>query len=140
AGALSLEERLEVERLAADSPDVLAALQDACDVVEQYAAIHAVQPPPALKEKVLGQIMRDHPSASEYPVEENAVRPLYPDEEQDNGPYKWMFAASIALFLLSGFMSFRFYQNWKDAEARLEQVLASEQTLAQNYQTASYQL
>lgn len=139
AGALSAEERLEVERMAADSPEVRAALHDACGVMEQYASMHAVQPPSALKDRVMGQIMVDQPP-SEYPVEENAVRPLYTEDEQGSGPYKWMFAASIALFLLSGFMSFRFYQNWKDAEARLAQVLASEQTLAQNYQTASYQL
>ena len=140
AGALSAEERLEVERMAADSPEVRAALLAACEVMGQYAALHAVPPPPALKDRVMQQILPEQ-APSVDSVEDYPVRQLYPDEEeQGSGPYKWMFAASIALFLLSGFMSLRFYQNWQDAEDRLAQALASEQTLAQNYQTASYQL
>ena len=133
AGALSAEERLEVERMAADSPEVRAALLAACEVMGQYAALHAVPPPPALKDRVMQQILPEQ-APSVDSVEDYPVRPLYPDEEeQGSGPYKWMFAASIALFLLSGFMSLRFYQNWQDAEDRLAQALASEQTLAQNY-------
>ncbi|GAA4438305.1 hypothetical protein GCM10023188_33570 [Pontibacter saemangeumensis] len=139
AGALGTEERLEVERKAAESPEVRAALQEAIEVMEHYAALHAVQPPAALKERVMNQVLPAQPSPEDT-LEETALRSLYPDDEPDSGPYKWMFAASIVLFLLSGFMSFRFYQNWQDAEERLAQALASEQTLAQNYQTASYQL
>lgn len=139
AGALSEEERLEVERTAANSPEVRAALQEAVRVMEQYAVLHAVPPPPALKERVMEQIAGE-PYHSSYPVGGTVVQPMYPDDEQGSGPYKWMFAASIALFLMSGFMSLRFYQNWQDAEYRLAQALASEQTLAQNYQTAAYQL
>lgn len=138
AGALTAEERMEVERVAAESPEVRAALLDACEVMERYATLHAVQPNPALKERAMARIQQEQGAA---PEEEPPAWALYPEEEeQGSGPYKWMFAASIALFLLSGFMSLRFYQNWQDAETRLAQALASEQQLAQNYQTAAYRL
>jgi anti-sigma-K factor RskA len=139
AGALSLEERQDVERVAAGSPAVRAALEEACAVMEQYAALHAVQPRPALKERMLHQIEASSPAA--VAAGEQNVRELYPVEDtRESSAYKWMFAASIVLFLLSGFMSFRFYRNWQGAEQRLSQALATQQTLAQNYQTASYQL
>ena len=138
AGALSEEERLEVERMAATSPEVRSALDEACAVMEQYAALHAVQPRPDLKERIQKQIAAQSPAMV---AEEQNVRPMYPGEdEQGSSAYKWMFAASIALFLLSAFMSFRFYQNWQQAEERLVQALAYQETLAQNYQTTTYQL
>ncbi len=139
AGALSEEERQEVERIAGESPEVRAALEEACLVMEHYATLHAVQPAAGLKARIMDQI-QDQQAAEAPVVEEAPVRALYPEDEREGTPYKWMFAASIALFLLSGFMSIRFYQNWQNAEARLEQAIASEQTLAQNYQTASYRL
>lgn len=137
AGALTDEERREVEQTASHSPEIRAALLEACAVMEQYASHYAVQPRPALKNRVMDQIQAQTANTAE---EEQPVRPLYPVNEREGSPYKWMFAASIALFLLSGFMSIRFYQNWQSAEARLQQALASEQTLARNYQTASYRL
>lgn len=138
-GALDEEERLEVERMAANSPEVRTALDEACFVMEQYAALHAVQPSPALKARVLEQIGAQSPALVED--EQPAVRPLYPvEDERESSAYKWMFAASIALFLLSGFMSIRFYQNWQEAEEKLAQALVAQETLAQNYQTTSYRL
>ncbi|MFD2999618.1 anti-sigma factor domain-containing protein [Pontibacter toksunensis] len=138
AGALNEEERLDVERMAANSPAVRTALDEACAVMEQYATLHAVQPSPALKARVLDTIVPHTPAAA---GEEQSFRPLYPvEDEREGSAYKWMFAASIALFLLSGFMSIRFYQNWQEAEEKLAQALVSQQTLAQNFQTTSYRL
>ncbi|WP_439882050.1 anti-sigma factor [Pontibacter sp. MBLB2868] len=144
AGALTQEEQQEVEHMAANSAEVRAALLEACATMEEYAHLHAVKPRPELKGRVLQQITAQQPAMVEEPavVEEveTPVRPMYADLEKEGSPYKWMFAASIVLFLLSGFMSFRFYQNWKDAESRLAVALASEQTLAQNYNTAAYKM
>ncbi|MFD2513546.1 anti-sigma factor domain-containing protein [Pontibacter locisalis] len=134
AGALTPGERVEVERMAAGSPEIRAALMEACATMENYALSYAVEPKPELKARVLQQITGEQPVIAE---EETPVHPIYKDYEKDSSPYKWMFAASIVLFLLSGFMSFRFYQNWQEAEGRLAVALASEQTLAQNYRTVS---
>ncbi len=106
--------------------------------MENYARLYAVPPKPALKQKVLDRLAAE--TSSIIPAEEDAadnVRPLYRETELESGPYKWMFAASVVLFLLSGFLSYHFYQKWQSAEQQLSQALASEQRLAQNYHTAS---
>jgi anti-sigma-K factor RskA len=141
AGALTQQERLEVEEAAASSQEVHAALMEACATMENYALSHAVEPKPELKDRIMQQIVaNENPLEERLAEQETTVYPMYSDFEKESSPYKWMFAASVVLFLLSGFMSFRFYQNWKEAESRLAVALASEQTLAQNYNTASFKM
>jgi anti-sigma-K factor RskA len=138
AGALTQEEKLEVEQKAESSAEVRTALQKACATMESYANLHAVKPRPELKNQILQHVLGEETITE--PEQETVVRPMYQDFEKESSPYKWMFAASIVLFLLSGFMSFKFYQNWKEAEGRLAVALASEQILAQNINTASYRI
>ncbi len=140
AGALTPAERLEVEQMASHSPEIKSALLEACSVMESYANLYAVAPKPALKDRIMAQIVEKPLTAvSEPEVEaDNNVRMLHPETESSDSAYKWMFAASVVLFLLSGFMSFKFYNNWQDAESRLAIAAASEQKMAQNINTASY--
>ncbi|GHA79139.1 anti-sigma factor [Pontibacter akesuensis] len=132
AGALSPAEQQEVEQVAAASPEVRYALDEALVAMEGYARAHAVTPNPALKNRIIQQI-EDQQLEREAMAAE--VRPLY--GEQESSPYKWMFAASITLFLLSGVLSFYFYSRWQTAENRLAQAEAQEQLLAQNFNTVS---
>ncbi|GAB3811012.1 anti-sigma factor [Pontibacter rugosus] len=135
AGALSPEQQQEVEQIAAASPDVQEALNDALLAMEGYARAHAVAPRAALKDRIIQQI---EDQQLEKEAMAAAPRPLYP--EQENSPYKWMFAASITLFLISGILSFYFYQKWQTAENRLAIAEAQEQQLAQNFSTVSQQV
>jgi len=139
AGVLDQHERQEVERMAASSADVQAALQEACEVMDNYARLYAVTPKPELKGRIMTHIAGES-SLNGDAAERDNVRPLYADVEKQGSSYKWMFAASVVLFLMSGFLSYYFYQKWQQAESQLSIALAGEQTLAQNYQTASYQL
>jgi anti-sigma-K factor RskA len=138
AGGLSLAEREEVDRLAAASPEIRLALDEACMVMEEYASLHAVNPKPELKNRILSQINASIPSQTSEPEteSENVTHLLY-EEDKAASPYRWMFAASIVLFLLSGWLSFHFYSKWQQAEERLASVTASEQLLAQNFKTTS---
>lgn len=138
AGALTPEEQREVEHMAERSPEVKQALAEACSAMENYAALYAVQPNPDVKDKIMASIAGQQPVAAAEPDNVHALSP--PTEQQEGSAYKWMFAASVALFLVSGFMSFRFYQNWQDAERRLAVAQAAEQTLAQNINQANYVL
>nr|WP_255531382.1 anti-sigma factor [Pontibacter sp. 172403-2] len=126
--------------MAASSAEIQAALQEACEAIDNYARLHAVPPRPELKASIMQHIAAVSPLAGGYADEADNVRPLYPAAEKKALPYRWMFAASVVLFLLSGFLSYHFYQKWQQAEGKLSTALASQQTLAQNYQTASYQL
>jgi anti-sigma-K factor RskA len=142
AGGLTQEGREEVERRAADSPEVRLALEEACAAMEGYASQYAVRPRPALKDRIMSQIGHTPIAESELPQQENEVpvRPLYAEDRKENAPYKWTPVASIALVLLSGIFSLYFYNKWQQAEERLAGVIASESLLARNFQQTSLQL
>ena len=141
AGGLSLAEREEVEQRAAASPEIRMALDEACMVMEEYATLHAVNPKPELKNRILAQINASIPTQHNGPITEtDNVRNLLYEEDKAASPYRWMFAASIVLFLLSGWLSFHFYSKWQQAEQKLASVTAAEQLLAQNFKTTSLQL
>ncbi|NDK55563.1 anti-sigma factor [Pontibacter fetidus] len=141
AGGLSLAEREEVERRAAASPEIRKALDEACMAMEEYAVLHAVQPRPELKNRILDQINASIPThTSEPDTAHNNVTQLLYEEDKAASPYRWMFAASIVLFLLSGWMSFHFYTKWQQAEQKLATVTADQELLAQNFKNTSFQL
>jgi anti-sigma-K factor RskA len=138
AGCLSPAEREEVELRAASSPEIRAALDEACAAMESYAKLHAVAPRPGLKNKILAQIQEETtaPPAPDT-VQGTGTVPFILPHTEETSPYKWMFAASIVLFLLSGMLSFHFYNKWQQAEERLALASASEQLMAGNVQNAS---
>ena len=138
AGGLTQEERREVEARAANSPEIRAALDEACIAMEQYASLHAVAPRAGLKESILGRIESEKDANPVLEKQHTDTIPLYPTHKPDASPYKWLFAASITLFLLTGFLSYHFYIKWQQAENRLALAIASEQLMAQNIETASF--
>lgn len=139
SGGLTHAEREEVERRAAESPEIRAALDEACAAVEAYAQLYAVTPRPELKNKILASIKEEMTAAPKVnaPDEETKIVPVYLGERQEVLPYKWMFAASITLFLISAVLSLFFYNRWKNAEEQLAVAAASEQLMAQNIETVS---
>ncbi len=137
AGGLTQAEREEVELRAATSTEIRAALDEACAAMEAYARLHSVQPAPALKNRILASMQQhDAINANAEEIDSDLVQ-MYPAEVDEGSPYKWMFAASIALFLLSGLVSFHFYNKWQQAEERLAVAMASEQRFAQNLEVVS---
>nr|WP_255487977.1 anti-sigma factor [Pontibacter sp. KCTC 32443] len=108
--------------------------------MEAYATLYAVQPRPELKDRIMQQFATPAQENNVIAEEETPVHPLvYPGDEKEASAYKWMFAASIVLFLLSGWLSFHFYNKWQEAEQRLAGVIASEQQLARNFRQTSQQ-
>jgi anti-sigma-K factor RskA len=142
AGGLTPPEREEVEHRAATSPEIRLALDEACAVMESYASRYAISPRTELKDRIMQQIA--NPQKSEGTIisgEEIPVYTLpYPKECNEGSAYKWMMAASIVLFLFSGWLSFHFYTKWQEAEQRLAGVIGSEQLMANNYRSTSFQL
>jgi anti-sigma-K factor RskA len=147
AGGLTSEEREEVEYMASESPEIRLALEEACAAMEFYAQQYAVTPKNDVKARILNSIQNqtiasssnhNQISDSEFSNEPDpVVRPLYPSEPKSDFSYKMMFAASVGLFLITGFLSYFFYNRWQQAEQQLALVNASEQLLAQNVQTVS---
>jgi anti-sigma-K factor RskA len=140
AQGLTEAEREEVERRAATSPEIRLALEKACAAMEAYAGLYAVRPRPDLKDRIMQRIGNPVQEAHLPPAADTPVRKLYPEAPKETAGYKWMFAASITLFLLTGLLSFHFYNKWQQAEERIASMVGSAQLLAQNFKRTSLQL
>ena len=112
-GAVSDQERREVECLSSIYPDIRRELDQLSELLESYALLHSVDPPPSVKAKLLSQL------DFEKPVQETIVRPM-PVDIPSSPTFRvtWVVAASVGLllFLFSFFL--------------LSQLRTSQKTLA----------
>lgn len=90
SGAATPAEAQEAERMAASHAEVRAALEELQSDFETYATMHAVDPDPALREKILGSIL----SSSRN---EPKIIPLHPARTS----WKTFAAAAGVLLLIS---------------------------------------
>ena len=93
-GAVSDQERREVECLSAIYPEVRNELDDLSKAIENYALLHSLEPPVELKAKLMAQL-----DFNEQPP--TIVRPMPID--RDSAPtYRstWIVAASVGLLVL----------------------------------------
>ncbi|GAB2531949.1 anti-sigma factor [Spirosoma aerophilum] len=97
-GAVSDQERREVECLSSIYPDIRRELDQLSEVLENYALSHSVEPPESIKSKLLDQL------DFEKPVKETIVRPMPVDTSVTNSSptfrVTWIVAASMGLLLL----------------------------------------
>ncbi len=96
-GAVSDQERREVECLSSIYPDIRHELDQLSEVLESYALSHSVEPPASVKAKLLDQLDFDKP------VRETIVRPMPVNLETTSSPtfrITWVVAASMGLLLL----------------------------------------
>ncbi|GAB3721990.1 anti-sigma factor [Spirosoma lituiforme] len=97
-GAVSDQERREVECLSSIYPDIRQELDQLSEVLESYALLHSVEPPESVKAKLLAQL------DFEKPVRETIVRPMPVDTTTTNSSptfrATWIVAASMGLLLL----------------------------------------
>ncbi|GAB4031647.1 anti-sigma factor [Spirosoma gilvum] len=96
-GAVSDQERREVECLSSIYPEIRQEIDQLAEALENYALIHSVEPPAAIKDKLLKDLEFGKPQEPEI-EHEPVIRPLPVD-----GPtYRvtWIVAASMGLLLL----------------------------------------
>lgn len=93
-GAVSDQERREVECLSAIYPEVRSELDELSTALENYALLHSLDPPTALKSRLLEQLDFNE---SPGPV----VRPM-PIDRSSVPTYRvtWIVAASVGLLVL----------------------------------------
>lgn len=95
-GAVSDQERREVECLASIYPDIKRELDELSAALENYAHVHSVEPPASVKDKLLSQLDFAQPAPT-------VVRPLPVDPWKSGSPTfraTWLVAASVGLLLL----------------------------------------
>jgi anti-sigma-K factor RskA len=146
-GVLNEAERSEVERMAAQHPEIRRELEEITRGLDLYAEAHAITPPAGMRERVLSgwqQAIQNTPPQAEAapfmqaapaaaPVTPTATLPgeavvrQMPQEESNSGRTRWLIAASVALLMLSALGNFLLYNRLKETEANLE-VAQTEQS------------
>ena len=134
-GELPAAEQAAVEAEAARHPEIRDELAQVQEALGFYAEAHALAPPAAMRERVLGHVLAQIAPAAAPPL---ASRSLRDDVDALTGPRdpavrpfvgaadyppvtsysNWAIAASVALLLSLG-ANFLLYTNWKKTSADL---------------------
>ncbi len=120
--SLSPEEKLEVEGMAAKYPFVQKELDEIAETMELFAEQHAIEPHEGLRATVLNQLVGNNttgPVSATRPdtLSDKKVVPLKPVHL--NHFYKYAFAASIALLLVSLAALFNTYNRLQQSRSQL---------------------
>jgi anti-sigma-K factor RskA len=103
-GAVSDQERREVECLSSIYPEVGRELDQLSEAIEQYAMLHSVEPPASIKDKLLLQLdfsKHEEEEADEEQESDTIVRPM-PVDMSSSHPHRttWIVAACMGLAML----------------------------------------
>lgn len=131
-GQLADTELAEVEDMMSRHPEVRQEVQAIEETFEGLAMAARINPRPELRAKVMGQVMD---------MNENSAAPMAVTKTKSNGNgdlFRYMAAASVVLFLISAGMAINFWGKWQNAENRTDQLALQNQSIAQNFQKATY--
>jgi anti-sigma-K factor RskA len=123
-GQLSEAEQREVEAMCAAHPEVQAELEAVQETVNGYAGAHRSHPAPALRTKILDSLdLKD--------AEEPKVIAMTPAASSGSS-YRWLAAASVALFIVSLGVNVYLYNNYKSVSGQLAELQTKNSVLADN--------
>ena len=129
-GAVSDQERREVECLSSIYPEIRQELDQLSEALEQYALSHSVEPPASIKDKLLQQLDFEKPKELE---KETIIRPM-PVDMTAGAPTTglafratWVVAASMGLLLL--LFSFFLLSQLRTNQKTLTSVRTANETL-----------
>ena len=119
---LSDAEKIEVEGMCAKYPEVQAELDAIQGAVNGYAKSFSRNPDPALRGQILSQL--DLKDAHEPKV--------IPMNSSGSGTYRWLAAASVALFIISGAVNLYLYNKYQNISGQLAELQSKNSVLADN--------
>ncbi|QMW03874.1 anti-sigma factor [Spirosoma foliorum] len=131
-GAVSDQERREVECLSSIYPDIRHELDQLSEALENYALLHSVEPPVSVKDKLLQQLNFEKPVVEAE--KETIIRPM-PVNLAAEGPITtglafrttWVVAASVGLLVL--LFSFFLLSQLRTNQKTLAATRATNETL-----------
>ena len=129
-GDLNPAERLGVEDMARNYPEVQKELNDIAAAMEQFAVENAIEPYDNLRSEILGQLeyTRTNPIAAQQATTDTKVVSLQPARQTNF--YKYAFAASVALFLVSLVALFNTYNKLQESRQQLVSIQQQNQSFA----------
>ena len=120
-GQLTEAEQREVEAMCAQHPEVKAELDAIQDAMNGYASTHRKNPAPELRAKIMDQLElkeeKPEPKVIQMPPSNN---------------YRWLAAASVALFVVSLGANVYFYNSYKNVSGQLSELQSKNNVLADN--------
>ncbi len=119
-GDLSNEEIREVESMIAQYPEVRSELDAVENALQAYAISNSIQPAPALRDRILSSI-----ETTTNSKEETAVLPI--NQIRPSTFYKYAFAASVALLLVSVILLVNLNNKLKESNTQLAVLQSSNQ-------------
>ncbi|HEY5966576.1 MAG TPA: anti-sigma factor [Chitinophagaceae bacterium] len=116
-GLLTAQERFEFEQYCEAYPELKAARNAFELAIEKQAVENAVAPPANVKEKVFSVIQQKPASNT------SKIVSMEPATRRSSG-LRWMAAASIILFLVTGYFAYTLYNQNKDLNNSLKSLEA----------------
>jgi anti-sigma-K factor RskA len=135
-GNLSPEERLQVEEMAVKHADVKAEIAQIEQSLEFYAEEYAVEPPEAVRNKVLNGLLinlgddRTFTKLRKHSGEEVFENDIVPLQVRQNSFYKYAFAACLTLLLISIYGLINLYGKLQESSSQLTAMQLDKQKIA----------
>jgi anti-sigma-K factor RskA len=126
-GALTESERAEVERNLSIYPELRSELAAIEEAHENLLMKSAIAPPPATRDRLLRQIG----SGKEKKL---------PVVRTDIAFWRLAAAASFALALISSFLAYNYWNNWKQAQGNLIALQEQNERIASDYNAVNQRL
>ena len=131
----SAEENVEVESMMIAYPEVAKAVSDFEISLENQLLVHAVAPPPQVKQQVLDALANDFAAKKD----EHGAAIVVPFKKS-TPPWKYLAAASIALLFLSGAFNIYYYNKYHNIQKDYNGLLAERTSLFANLDAANTKL
>jgi len=125
-GDLSPAEMRDVERNLQQYPQLREELRKIEEVQETLLMKLAVAPHTSVKEKLLREV-ESRPAGKSVAFSGSMI-------------WKYAAAASVSIALVSSYLAFDFHQRWQSAQGSLNELIAQNQQIAQNYNTVNLRL
>ena len=128
-GTLSAREQAEVAKLIDRDDEIRREVAHIEETLEQLALGAALQPKPSIKSTVVEKATKEQEA------------PVIPINVSSRLTFlRYSVAASLLIAIGSVLVAFTYWNKWKDVDGRLAQLIAENQTVAENYRHVNQRL
>ena len=125
-GLLSAQERFEFEQFCETYPELKEARESFELAVERHAMKDVVAPPTDIKEKIWSAIQQKPVSKP------SKIISMEPTTTTPRSGFNWLAAASIILFLVTGYFAYNYYNKNKELNTSMDSLKAKVDQMEQD--------
>jgi anti-sigma-K factor RskA len=130
-GELSGAELAEVEKRIAADPELRKELNRIEETHEKILMLGAVQPRASLKHEILDVLDKKKAANTK-------IIPL--KNQSELKVWRFLAAASVSIAIIASYAGYTYWNKWKDTETNLNELIAQNQRMANEYSTTKNQL